>query len=159
MAEKGAWSRLAALVLAGLRRALGLPPAYPGDFMGMPQVTYAPHRDGRPDPGEIVWAHVPFEEDHGQGKDRPVLLIGRDGRWLLGLMLTSQGRRPDAGRPAPRTRRWVEIGTGPWDRSRRPSTVRVDRIIRIHPRSVRREGAILDRARFERVAAAVRASR
>lgn len=151
--------RLAALVLAGLRRAVGLPPAYPGDFVGRPSVTYAPQPDGRPDPGEIVWARVPFEEDHRQGKDRPVLLIGRDGRWLLGLMLTSQDRRSDGARPPGRARRWVEIGTGPWDRARRPSSVRVDRIIRIHPRTVRREGAVLDRIRFEQVAAAVRAVR
>ena len=158
MAEKRLGGRLAALVLDGLRRALGLPPSYPGDFTDTPEVAYSPRPDGRPDPGEVVWAHVPFEEDHRRGKDRPVLLIGHDGRWLLGLMLTSQNRRPDPGRKAPRTPRWVEIGTGPWDRSQRPSTVRVDRIIRVHPRTVRREGAVLDRARFEQVAAAVRAA-
>ena len=53
-------------------------------------MTYAARPDGRPDPGEIVWTWVPFEEDHTQGKDRPVLLIGRDGRWLLGLGRVAQ---------------------------------------------------------------------
>ena len=27
-----------------------------------------------------------FEEDHRQGKDRPVLLVERDDRWLLAVM-------------------------------------------------------------------------
>ena len=49
VAEKGLGPRLAGLVLAGLRRAVGLPPAYPGDFVGRPSVTYAPQPDGRPD--------------------------------------------------------------------------------------------------------------
>lgn len=33
--------------------------------------TYAPVANGRPDPGEVVWAWVPYEEDTSQGKDRP----------------------------------------------------------------------------------------
>src|SRR5680860_1788000 len=63
---------------------------YPGDFRGTAAIRYAPHPDGSPDPGEVVWAWVPYEEDHGQGKDRPVLLVGTNGRYLLGLMLTSK---------------------------------------------------------------------
>ena len=51
---------------------------YPGDYTGPLDLVYAPHPDGRPDPGEIVWTWVPYEEDHRQGKDRPVLVIGRD---------------------------------------------------------------------------------
>ena len=39
--------------------------------------SYEPEADGQPDPGEVVWGWVPFEEDPSQGKDRPVLLIGR----------------------------------------------------------------------------------
>lgn len=119
--------------------------AYPGDFRGKFTATYAPTLDGDADPGEIVWAWVPFEEDHTQGKDRPILLIGRDGEWLLGLMLTSRDRDQ---RTAPN---WVEIGSGPWDAQGRPSEVRVDRIIRVNPTSVRREGAILPREVFDQV--------
>ena len=40
---------------------------------------YAPEIDGEPDPGEVVWGWVPYEDDPSQGKDRPVLLIGRSG--------------------------------------------------------------------------------
>lgn len=134
-------------------------PPYPGDFTGTPDLTYAPTPDGRPDPGEIVWTWVPFEEDHRQGKDRPVLLIARDGEWLLALMLTSKDHDRDQAQEARQGRHWQDIGSGDWDSKGRPSEVRVDRIVRVDPRAVRREGAVLDRERFEEVAAAVRAAR
>jgi mRNA-degrading endonuclease toxin of MazEF toxin-antitoxin module len=131
--------------------------AYPGDFVGTPAMEYSPVADGRPDPGEIVWTWVPYEDDHRQGKDRPVLLIGRDGRWLLGVMLTTKLRADSerTRRPVPNR---VSIGTGPWDRQRRPSEVKVDRIIRVKPNGIRREGAAIDAARFTQVAEAIRRS-
>jgi hypothetical protein len=131
--------------------------AYPGDFAGVPDLTYAPQPDGRPDPGEIVWTWVPYEEDHLRGKDRPVLLVGRDGVWLLGLMLTSKDHDRDHVQEAREGRHWQDIGSGAWDRGGRPSEVRVDRVLRLDPAAVRREGAVLDRERFDQVAAAVRA--
>ncbi|GAB3466688.1 type II toxin-antitoxin system PemK/MazF family toxin [Kineococcus endophyticus] len=117
------------------------------------RLEYAPRADGRPDPGEVVWAWVPFEEDDGRGKDRPVLVVGRDGDQLVGFMMTSKdhvhggggGGGADGGV-------WLDVGTGAWDRQRRPSEVRLDRVLRVAPRDVRREGAALDRARFEEVA-------
>ncbi len=140
-------------VASGLRRWLTRTSGYPGDFTGPLAPSYSPKPDGRPDPGEIVWTWVPFEEDHSQGKDRPVLVVGRDGRWLLALQLTSKDhdRYPARGG----RRRWVDIGSGEWDRQRRPSEVRVDRVIRVDPKAVRREGAVLARSRFDDVAAAV----
>jgi len=132
--------------------------AYPGDFTGTPDLAYAPHPDGLPDPGEIVWTWVPYEEDHRRGKDRPVLVVGRDGAWLLGLMLTSKDHDRDARDEARYGRLWVDIGSGLWDPRGRPSEVRVDRVVRVDPTAVRREGAVLDRDRFEQVAAAVRAA-
>ncbi len=126
--------------------------AYPGDHQGRVSVRYAPAADGRPDPGEIVWTWVPFEEDHSRGKDRPVLLIGRDGRWLLGLQLSSRDPSRGPGAQSRDGRTWLSIGSGSWDRQRRPSTVRLDRIIRVDPSAVRREGAILDRRNFDQVA-------
>ena len=50
----------------------------------------------------------------------------------------------------------VELGVGPWDRDGRVSYAKVDRLIDVAPGSVRREGAVLDRARFDRVVAALR---
>ena len=77
--------------------------------------TYAPKPDGRPDPGEVVWAWVPYEDDSSQGKDRPVS----------------------------------------WDSEGRPSEVRTNRLIRLDPTSIRREGAVLDETRYDAVIAEI----
>jgi hypothetical protein len=131
---------------------------YPGDATTLPDMTYAGDDDGQVDPGEIVWTWVPYEEDHTLGKDRPVLVIGREGRWLVALQLTSQDHDRDADQERRAGRLWVDIGTGAWDARGRPSEVRVNRLIRVDPSGVRREGAILPRARYEAVTAAVRAA-
>lgn len=132
------------------------PEDYPGDFTGHLTPVYDPHPDGRPDPGEVVWTRVPYEEDHTRGKDRPVLLVGHDGPWLLALPLTSRDHDRDAVQEARAGRRWVDVGVGDWDPRRRPSEVRVDRVVRVAPAAVRREGAVLAAARFADVAEAVR---
>lgn len=129
--------------------------AYKGDYTGRVQAAYSPHPDGRPDPGEIVWTWVPYEEDHSRGKDRPVLLVGRDGDDLLGLMLTSKDRNNERQHDG----RYLDIGSGPWDRQGRPSEVNLDRVIRVDANNVRREGATLDRQRFDRVVSAVNSRR
>lgn len=112
-------------------------------------VVYSPDLDGAADPGEIVWAWVPFEENDGRGKDRPLLVVGRGGGELLGLMLSSQAERADD--PG-----WMGVGTGAWDRQGRPSYVRLDRVLEVGEHDIRREGAVLDRERFERVAEGLR---
>jgi PemK-like, MazF-like toxin of type II toxin-antitoxin system len=113
------------------------------------RIAYAPDLDGAADPGEIVWTWVPFEEDDGRGKDRPVLVVGREGRDLVGLMLSSQSERAD-------DRNWIAVGSGSWDGQGRPSYVRLDRVIEVGEHDIRREGAVLDEARFDRVAAELR---
>ncbi|GAB3748565.1 hypothetical protein GCM10027599_03350 [Yimella radicis] len=127
---------------------------YPGDFCGTPDFDYAPKPDGRPDPGEIVWTWVPYEEDHSRGKDRPVLLVGWEGEWLLALPLTSKDHDRDADQERRAGREWVDIGSGPWDRRGRPSEVRLNRVLRVTPSAVRREGAVLDQRLFDGVARA-----
>jgi hypothetical protein len=119
-------------------------------------VEYRPRADGRPDPGEIVWAWVPYDEGDGRGKDRPVLVIGRRGAELLGLQLTSKDHDRDAADEARYGRVWTDIGSGTWDARGRPSEVRLDRLLVLDPSAVRREGAALDRARFDRVVAEAR---
>ncbi|TQN47344.1 PemK-like, MazF-like toxin of type II toxin-antitoxin system [Humibacillus xanthopallidus] len=131
--------------------------AYPGDATTLPDTTYSPAPDGNPDPGEIVWTWVPYEEDHTQGKDRPVLVIGREADWLVALPLTSKDHDVDEQQERRSGREWVDIGTGDWDRRGRPSEVRVNRLVRVDPHGVRREGAVLPRDRYERVVAAARA--
>ena len=118
------------------------------------RATYAPKPNGRPDPGEVVWAWVPFEEDPRQGKDRPVLVLARRGGTVLALPLTSKDHDQDAEQEARAGRHWMDIGTGAWDRQRRPSEVRLNRVLRLDAKAVRREGAALDRAVFDRVVAA-----
>ncbi|MEV4125480.1 type II toxin-antitoxin system PemK/MazF family toxin [Nocardia sp. NPDC049707] len=109
------------------------------------QIVYCPQLDGRADPGEIVWTWVPYEEDPNNGKDRPVLVVGRDRRTLLGLMLSSNPKRAH-------DRDWVGIGSGSWDHEGRPSWVRLDRVLDVPEDGIRREGAILARKTFDLVA-------
>ena len=78
-----------------------------------------------------------------------MLIVGARKPWLLALMLTSQDHDRDAADEARWGRRWLDIGAGPWDKKRRPSEVRLDRVIRVHPDDVRREGAVLDKATFD----------
>lgn len=129
---------------------------YPGDYEGMPAISYSPRPGDTPDPGEIVWTWVPYEEDHTRGKDRPVLIVGADRPWLLGLQLTSVDHDRDAAQEARAGRHWVDIGTGDWDRQRRPSEVRVNRVIRIDPDAVRRVSVHIPATTFERVVAGMR---
>ncbi|MFF5205730.1 type II toxin-antitoxin system PemK/MazF family toxin [Streptosporangium sp. NPDC000396] len=111
-------------------------------------LDYSPDLDGLADPGEIVWAWVPYEEDPGRGKDRPLLVVGRHGRRLLAMMLSSHGDDDPS--------EWLELGSGLWDRDNRVSRLRLDRIFELGEDDIRREGAILDRDRFARVAAVLR---
>jgi hypothetical protein len=105
------------------------------------RIAYEPRRDGDADPGEVVWTWVPYEDDPKQGKDRPVLVIGHIGTQVAILPLTSKKntRYDDC----------VELGSGPWDRSARVSYVKIDRLLRVSPAKIRREGGTLDRERFD----------
>jgi hypothetical protein len=89
--------------------------------------------------------------DDGRGKDRPVLVIGRRGDRLLALLLSSQDHEKDADDEARHGRLWTDLGAGAWDSRGRPSEVRLDRLLVLDPAAVRREGAALDRAGFDRV--------
>jgi hypothetical protein len=113
------------------------------DFGGQVRPEYSPRRDNEPDPGEVVWAWVPFEEDPTVGKDRPMLVIGHDVAdelVLVGLMLSSKDHDGDRG--------WFAVGAGPWDPEHRPSWVRLDRPLGVHAEAVRREGAAIPSETF-----------
>jgi hypothetical protein len=112
-------------------------------------VTYSPQLDGAADPGEIVWTQVAYEDQPFQAKDRPVLIVGRkDALTLYGLMLSSHDHTGHRG--------WLALGGGPWDRRNRPSWIRLDRVLELHERSIRREAVALDQRRFDQVAALLR---
>jgi hypothetical protein len=112
--------------------------------------SYTPERDGEPDPGEVVWTWVPYEENDGRGKDRPVVIVaaGVPGEFLA-VQLTSKGRDGD--------RDLIALGAGAWDGEGRPSWARVDRVFRVHAAGMRREAAILDDERYSRVTEALQA--
>ncbi|MBK7723056.1 MAG: type II toxin-antitoxin system PemK/MazF family toxin [Austwickia sp.] len=155
----GPWSRLrgtAVRVLNTARRRTGS--AARGDTSPTPggglAPSYAPRADDRADPGEIVWAWVPFEDDPTRGKDRPVLVIARSGPVLQGLYLSSQDHDRDAADEARHGRYWMDIGSGPWDSRGRPSQVRLDRVVALNDSAVRRVGATIDRGTFDRVTGA-----
>jgi hypothetical protein len=107
-------------------------------------LEYSPEVDGLADPGEIVWTWVPYEEDPSQGKDRPLLVIGRHGKRLLGMMLSSKAHESSD---------WLELGEGAWDDEGRDSYLRLDRVFELDEDDIRREGAVLAPDRFARVAA------
>jgi hypothetical protein len=118
--------------------------------IGRVHTAYAPNHDGDPDPGEIVWTWVPFEEHDGRGKDRPVLIVAREpAGTLLAVQLTS--KRHDG------TLDFVDVGTGPWDREGRESWVNLERVVRVHERGMRREACAMQRHYFDAVVERLRA--
>ena len=118
-------------------------------LIGRVRMTYVPSTDGDPDPGEIVWTWVPYEERDGRGKDRPVLIVAEEAAGTrLAVQLTS---KPHEDSPA-----YIPVGSGPWDSQGRPSWVNVDRVFRVYPEGMRREASAIDKTSFVRVAAALR---
>ncbi|WP_424935798.1 MULTISPECIES: type II toxin-antitoxin system PemK/MazF family toxin [Bacteria] len=114
--------------------------------IGRLDLAYSPRRDGDPDAGEVIWTWVPYAERDGRGKDRPVLVIARQGaERVYAVKLTSKSHDQD--------RDYLSIGTGPWDGQGRESWVDIDQLYSVHRRGMRREAAALDRSRYERVAA------
>jgi hypothetical protein len=112
--------------------------------LGRVVLEWTPSPDGVPDPGEIVWTWVPYEENDGRGKDRPVLVVASGRFGLLGVQLTSKDhdRDPDH----------VSIGTGAWDGEHRESWARLDRVFRVDASAVRREGSFLPESTYRGVA-------
>ena len=99
---------------------------------------YSPQRDGDPDPGEVVWTWVPYAENDGRGKDRPVLILGRvSATALAGCYLSTKQHRD-----------FVPVGTGGWDPQHRPSYLSPERLLRVTHSGMRREGHEIDRETF-----------
>ncbi len=112
-------------------------------------ITYAPDRDGDPDAGEVVWTWVPYAEHDGRGKDRPVLVVGRQSAdRVYAVRLTSKAHEGN--------RDFLSIGSGPWDSQGRPSWIDIEQVYSVHHDGMRREASALDRPRFTRVAQALR---
>lgn len=107
--------------------------------------SYDPAPDGDPDPGEIVWTWVPYVENDGRGKDRPVLIIARiDEVTTAGCYLSTKEHRG-----------FVSIGTGTWDAQGRESFLAPERVLCISDAGMRREGHVLGRDRFDSAVAEI----
>ncbi len=107
--------------------------------------SYAPSLDGEPDPGEVIWTWVPYVENDGRGKDRPVLIIARiDANTWAGCYLSTKEHRG-----------FVSVGSGPWDSQGRESFLSPERVLRVSAKGMRRESTGMERATFERAVAVV----
>ncbi|MHA3722391.1 type II toxin-antitoxin system PemK/MazF family toxin [Leucobacter sp. HY1910] len=112
------------------------------------QPRYAPAPNGLADPGEVVWTWVPYAENNGEGKDRPVLIIARiDGAHTAGCYLSTKAHRG-----------YVSLGSGAWDRSGRESFLAPERILSINNLAIRREAQVVPREVFERALAEIKAA-
>ncbi|MCI1674922.1 MAG: type II toxin-antitoxin system PemK/MazF family toxin [Ancrocorticia sp.] len=107
--------------------------------------SYAPHPDGDPDPGEVIWTWVPYVENDGRGKDRPVLIIARISQHAVaGCYLST--KQHDG---------YLSIGSGSWDSKGRESFLNPHRILWISDTGMRREGNVLPKSRFASVKHAI----
>ncbi|KJC65381.1 PemK-like, MazF-like toxin of type II toxin-antitoxin system [Agreia bicolorata] len=123
------------------------------EALGRRRIVFDPRVDGKPDPGEVVWTWVPYEENDGRGKDRPVLIVARESsRSVFALQLTSKPHDRDA-------QHFVYVGPGPWDSQGRPSWVRLDRVFRVFESGMRREASSVSRAQFAAVTSALKGRR
>lgn len=147
---------LVAHSLSELPRIGEAPKVYSVPDLGLPEFDYSPREDDFPDPGEVVWTWVPYEEDRSQGKDRPVLVLAEIERCIVFAQLTSKDHDRDAEQEARNGRFWIDVGSGGWDSKGRPSEARIDRLLCVAPEQMRREGGSLDEARFTQVVAAIR---
>lgn len=107
--------------------------------------SYAPDLDGEPDPGEVIWTWVPYVENDGRGKDRPVLIIARldSESWAACYLSTKQHRD------------FVAVGTGSWDSQGRVSYLSPERVLRVTEQGMRRESTGVDRAHYDRAVQAI----
>ncbi len=87
-------------------------------------------------------------ENDGRGKDRPVLVIGRQSAdRVYAVRLTSKAHEGD--------RDFLPIGAGPWDSQGRPSWIDIEQVYSVHAEGMRREASALDLDRFVKVAGAL----
>lgn len=108
-------------------------------------IFYAPNMDGQVDPGEVVWFWVPDERSETKLTERALVVIGRHGDLVLGLITS----------PNPvhaMSEKWIDIGSGPWDDAGRKCWLRLDKIIKVPETAIRRQGAVIPLRRFNRVA-------
>lgn len=111
---------------------------------GLPPFDYAPNHDGAPDPGEIAWTWVPYEENDELGKDRPVIVLAMDADYVIFAQLTSKDHADYGIRKDRYGTWWMDIGSGAWDPQGRASEVKLSILWIVHESHIRRMGSALD---------------
>ena len=80
---------------------------------------------------------MPYAENDGRGKDRPVLVIGRqDAQRVYAVRLTSKPHDGDHD--------FLALGSGAWDTQGRPSWVDIEQLYSVHAAGMRREASALE---------------
>lgn len=108
-------------------------------------IYYAPDMDGQADPGEVVWMWAPAGTPHHLPQERAIVIVGRTKFNLLGLLISDCPRHEEEDN-------WMDIGSGAWDTAGQQAWVRLDRIVEVNESGIRRQGAIIPRRRFDRIA-------
>lgn len=108
-------------------------------------IVYAPDMDGQVDPGEVVWFWAPCDDPNKEFEERSLVVVGRQIDEVLGLLTSPNPDHADE-------ENWLDIGSGPWDEYGRQSWVRLDRVVKVPEYGIRREGAVLPKHRFDRIA-------
>ena len=105
--------------------------------------------DGHADSGEVVWVWTPTDGTDSPPRERAVLVIGRTSNSVLALLISPNPTHDH-------DPRWTSIGTGEWDEAGRPCWIRVDRVLEIQEKYLRRQGVLFPKRRFERIATRLR---
>lgn len=112
-------------------------------------IYYAPDMDGQAEPGEVVWLMIQPDGSQEPAFERPLLVVGHNRQNILALQISSNPAHQNEDQ-------WLDIGSGAWDEESNQSWVRLDKIAEVGEDAIRRQGAVLPRRRFDRVAARMR---
>lgn len=108
-------------------------------------IYYAPDMDGQADPGEVIWVWIQPDLPDYPARERAMVVVGRTQHILLGLLISPNPEHAEEDN-------WIDIGSGGWDIAGRQCWVRLDKILEVPESTIRRQGAIIPRRRFERIA-------
>ncbi|WP_246118161.1 type II toxin-antitoxin system PemK/MazF family toxin [Corynebacterium canis] len=126
------------------RRAIAVVNAKPTHALAR-SLYYAPDMDGQADPGEVVWIMVNTNGPDKPPMERAIVVVGRAAHNILGLLISPDDAHKEE-------HNWLDIGAGAWDEASRQCWVRLDKVLEVPELHIRRQGAIIPRQRFERIA-------
>ena len=105
--------------------------------------------DGQADPGEVIWVWIQPNLPGHPARERAMVVVGRSQHLLLGLLISPNPEHANEDN-------WIDIGSGGWDVAGRQCWVRLDKILEVPESTIRRQGAIMPKSRFERIAQRLR---